>query len=215
MAAKAAPDTDRLTAFLGRFRRRPRRHDGGGRRGDRPPAQPLGSLRAESQITDAFRTGAGMGWHEQHDDVPVGCEMFFRPGYLAKLVPSWIPALDGVAAKLNTGAAVADVGCGLGLGTSVKLARKRAAEAGVDDRTTFEVATAQDFAWSGYDLVTTFDCGSAGPRRRRSTSCSKPVPDSIRACVTDPAGCRVWRCRARHPARPSTPSRWSRSTSCE
>ena len=63
----------------------------------------LGTLRAESQITDAFRTGAGMGWHEQHDDVPVGCEMFFRPGYLANLVPSWIPALDGAAAKLNAG----------------------------------------------------------------------------------------------------------------
>jgi hypothetical protein len=40
----------------------------------------LGALRAESQITDAYRTGAGMGWHEHHDDVPVGCEMFFRPG---------------------------------------------------------------------------------------------------------------------------------------
>ena len=125
----------------------------------------LGTLRAESQITDAFRTGAGMGWHEQHDDVPVGCEMFFRPGYLANLVPSWIPALDGVAAKLNTGAAVASP-------------------------------------------------GSAGPRKRRSTSCSRAFPDTIRACVTDPAGCRAWRCRARHPARPSTPSRWSRSTSC-
>ena len=138
----------------------------------------LGTLRAESQITDAFRTGAGMGWHEHHDDVPLGTEMFFRPGYLANLVPSWIPALDGAAAKLNAGAAVADVGCGLGAstvllaqayprsrfvgsdyhGTSVELARKRAAEAGVDDRATFEVATAQDFPGSGYDLVTTFDC---------------------------------------------------------
>jgi hypothetical protein len=49
----------------------------------------LGALRAESQITDAFRTGAGMGWHEHHDDVPLGCEMFFRPGYLANLVPAW------------------------------------------------------------------------------------------------------------------------------
>ena len=138
----------------------------------------LGTLRAESQITDAFRTGAGMGWHEQHDDVPVGCEMFFRPGYLANLVPSWIPALDGVTEKLAAGARVADVGCGLGASTvllaqanprsqftgldyhdaSIELARKRAAEAGVEDRTGFEVATAQDFPGSGYDLVTTFDC---------------------------------------------------------
>ena len=138
----------------------------------------LGALRAESQITDAFRTGAGMGWHEHHDDVPLGCEMFFRPGYLANLVPSWIPALDGVAARLEAGARVADVGCGLGASTvllaqayprstfagsdyhaaSIELARKRAADAGVEDRTTFEVATADGFSGSGYDLVATFDC---------------------------------------------------------
>jgi len=60
----------------------------------------LGALRGESQITDAFRTGAGMGWHEHHEDVFSGCEMFFRPGYVANLTSSWIPALDGVAGKL-------------------------------------------------------------------------------------------------------------------
>jgi ubiquinone/menaquinone biosynthesis C-methylase UbiE len=138
----------------------------------------LGTLRAESQITDAFRTGAGMGWHEHHDDVPLGTEMFFRPGYLANLVPSWIPALDDVDARLQAGGRVADVGCGLGASTvllaqayprstfvgsdyhdaSIEQARKRAADAGVEDRATFEVATAQDFPGTDYDLVTTFDC---------------------------------------------------------
>jgi ubiquinone/menaquinone biosynthesis C-methylase UbiE len=138
----------------------------------------LGTLRAEPRITEAFRTGAGVGWHEHDDDVFVGCEMFYRPGYLANLTTSWIPALDGVHAKLTAGARVADVGCGLGASTvlmaqaypastfsgsdyhqeSIDLARKRAVDAGVAGRTSFEVASAQSFAGAGYDLVTSFDC---------------------------------------------------------
>ena len=138
----------------------------------------LGALRAESQITDAFRTGAGMGWHEHHEDVFSGCEMFFRPGYIANLTSAWIPALDGVEAKLAAGGRVADVGCGHGASTvllaqayptarilgsdyhqaSVDVARKRAAEAGVAERARFEVASAQTFSGTGYDLVATFDC---------------------------------------------------------
>jgi len=138
----------------------------------------LGALRAESQITDAFRTGAGMGWHEHHEDVFSGCEMFFRPGYVANLASSWIPALDGVAGKLAAGGRVADVGCGHGASTvllaqaypkakilgsdyhhaSIDIARKRAADAGVADRARFEVASAQTFSGTGYDLIATFDC---------------------------------------------------------
>src|SRR5579875_2948250 len=77
----------------------------------------LGALRAEPRITEAFRSGTGFGWHEHDQDVFVGCEQFFRPGYIANLVPSWIPALDGVEDKLRAGAAVADIGCGLGAST--------------------------------------------------------------------------------------------------
>jgi ubiquinone/menaquinone biosynthesis C-methylase UbiE len=138
----------------------------------------LGALRAESQITDAFRTGAGMGWHEHHEDVFSGCEMFFRPGYVANLTTSWIPALAGVADKLAAGGRVADVGCGHGASTvliaqaypkatvtgsdyhqaSIDIARKRAVEAGVADRARFEATSAQTFSGTGYDLVATFDC---------------------------------------------------------
>src|SRR3984957_8795781 len=59
----------------------------------------LGSLAAVPRIADSFRTGAGMGWHEHEDGVYHGCEKFFRPGYAANLVSSWIPSLDGVKEK--------------------------------------------------------------------------------------------------------------------
>jgi ubiquinone/menaquinone biosynthesis C-methylase UbiE len=138
----------------------------------------LGALKAEPRITDAFRTGAGMGWHEHDEDVFLGCEQFFRPGYIANLASSWIPALDGVEGKLRAGAKVADIGCGLGASTillareypnsaftgsdyhdqSIEIARKRAGDAGVADRVGFEVAAATEFSGTGYDLAATFDC---------------------------------------------------------
>jgi ubiquinone/menaquinone biosynthesis C-methylase UbiE len=138
----------------------------------------LGALKAEPRITEAFRSGGGMGWHEHDPDVFVGCETFFRPGYVANIVDAWLPALDGVEEKLRTGARVADIGCGHGASTvlmataypastftgsdyhdeSVRIARKRAAEAGVADRTTFETASATTFSGHDLDLVTSFDC---------------------------------------------------------
>jgi SAM-dependent methyltransferase len=137
----------------------------------------LGALRAEPQISDAFRTGEGHGWHQHDQDVFTGCERFFRPGYSANLINGWLPALDGVAAKLRAGARVADVGCGHGASTllmaqqypkstfvgsdyhteSIEQARKQAGDAGLADRVTFDVTPAQSFANGPYDLVTTFD----------------------------------------------------------
>ena len=138
----------------------------------------LGTLRSEPRVTEAFRTGAGIGWHEHDDEVFTGCERFFRPGYTANLVESWLPALDGVADTLQAGARVADIGCGHGASTvlmaraypnsvftgsdyhdeSVIQARKRAADAGLDGRVSFDVASAQTFTGGPYDLVTSFDC---------------------------------------------------------
>jgi SAM-dependent methyltransferase len=137
----------------------------------------LGALRAEPEITEAFRTGDGVGWHEHDADVFAGCERFFRPGYSANLIAAWLPALDGMAEKLRAGARVADLGCGHGASTvlmaaeypkstfvgsdyhseSIDQARKRAADAGLDGRVGFEVASAQSFNGGPYDLVTTFD----------------------------------------------------------
>jgi 2-polyprenyl-3-methyl-5-hydroxy-6-metoxy-1,4-benzoquinol methylase len=132
----------------------------------------------EEKILEAFRTGAGLGWHEHDHRLFRGTERFFRPGYKAHLVSEWIPALDGVKEKLELGAKVADVGCGHGASTiiladaypnsefhgfdyhaaSIQRAREAAAEAGVADRITFEVASAKDYPGTGYDLVCVFDC---------------------------------------------------------
>lgn len=135
------------------------------------------ALRAVPEITERFRTGEGLGWHEHDHGVFHGTESFFRAGYAANLVSSWIPSLDGVEAKLKRGAKVADVGCGLGASTilmagaypdsifvgydyhdrSIATARHRAAGAGVSDRVRFEVARAKDYPGTGYDFVTFFD----------------------------------------------------------
>jgi SAM-dependent methyltransferase len=138
----------------------------------------LAALRAEPKLAEAFRSGAGVGWHEHDPNLFVGTERFFRPNYAANLVSSWIPALDGVEAKLRRGAKVADVGCGHGASTlllaqafpkstftgydyhpaSIEHARRRAAAAGVSDRVRFEIARASDYAARGLDVVAFFDC---------------------------------------------------------
>src|SRR3954471_20264279 len=138
----------------------------------------LGSLAAVPRITESFRTGAGMGWHEHVDDVFHGCEKFFRPGYAANLVSSWIPALHDVKDKLEVGARVADVGCGKGASTilmakafpksrffgfdyhdkSIEAACESAIRNGVADRVSFQVSKAKDFPGKDYDLVAVFDC---------------------------------------------------------
>src|SRR2546430_5232429 len=74
----------------------------------------LAATKAEDQLTQRFKTGDGMGWHEHHHELFEGTERFFRPGYAANLLSAWIPALEGVHEKLHAGARVAGVGWGLG-----------------------------------------------------------------------------------------------------
>ncbi|SEG88563.1 Methyltransferase domain-containing protein [Nonomuraea solani] len=137
----------------------------------------LGALKAEPEITQAFRTGEGIGWHRHDADVFAGCERFFRFGYTAHLVNDWLPALDGMESRLRAGIRVADIGCGHGASTtlmarafpesafvgwdyhrdSVERARKQAGDLGLHDRVDFRVAGAQTFDDGPYGLVTTFD----------------------------------------------------------
>jgi SAM-dependent methyltransferase len=137
----------------------------------------VGSVQATDRITGAMRTGEGMLWSEHDDHVFTGCERFFRPGYVNFLASTWIPALDGVAERLEQGTTVADIGCGYGDSTvalarayprsrftgidphegSLEGARKNAADAGVGDRVTFERATAKELTGS-YGLIAFFDC---------------------------------------------------------
>jgi SAM-dependent methyltransferase len=173
----------------------------------------LGSVLDSPRITEAVKSGEGVGWHDHVHDVHEGCERFFRPGYNAHLVAEWLPALDGVVAKLERGATVADVGCGHGASTllmaqsfqdshfygfdyhdgSIATARGRAREAGVDDRVDFETEPAASYSGNGYDLVTMFDClhdmgDPAGAARHvRSTL----APDGTWMIVEPRAGDRV------------------------
>ncbi|HSY97296.1 MAG TPA: hypothetical protein VK793_16860, partial [Steroidobacteraceae bacterium] len=79
----------------------------------------VAQFKAIPKITQALRTGAGLGWHEHDASLFHGTERFFRPGYAANLVSQWLPALEGVEAKLKAGARVADVGCGHGASTVI------------------------------------------------------------------------------------------------
>lgn len=138
----------------------------------------VGSLAAVPRIAASFRSGAGMGWHEHDEGVFHGCEKFFRPGYAANLVTSWIPALTDVQKKLEAGARVADVGCGKGASTllmakafpkarffgfdyhdkSIEGARESAKREGVAERVEFAVSKAKEFPGKEYDFVAVFDC---------------------------------------------------------
>jgi SAM-dependent methyltransferase len=134
--------------------------------------------RAVPGVMKHFKDGGGLDWGEHDPILFEGTERFFRPSYIGNLTTAWLPALEGVQAKLERGAKVADIGCGLGASTilmaktyprstfvgfdshgpSIEGARERARKAGVADRARFEVASAQAFPGEGYDLVAHFDC---------------------------------------------------------
>jgi len=136
----------------------------------------LAAGRIVDRLTDAFKSGLGIGWHEHHPDMFPGCARFFKVGYLNHLVQEWIPALDGVESKLKTGIRVADVGCGVGYSTlimakafpkssfigfdyhdeSIAAARLHAREAGLSN-VSFEIGRADNYRGHLYEFITVFD----------------------------------------------------------
>ena len=138
----------------------------------------LGSMFIDvEKVKRAFSGDGALAWGDHHPCLFKGTEWLFRSGYRAHLPGEWIPALEGVEDKLGAGARVADIGCGHGVsvvvmaeaypnsrfwgfdyhGPSIDAAGERADEAGVRDRTTFEVAGAKDYPGT-YDLICFFDC---------------------------------------------------------
>jgi 2-polyprenyl-3-methyl-5-hydroxy-6-metoxy-1,4-benzoquinol methylase len=135
-------------------------------------------IEAEAKVEQCFRNGTGVRWGDHAGCLFCATGAFFRPGYVNNIVQSWIPALDGVEARLRAGAKVADVGCGVGFSTllmaeaypesrfigydfheaSIDEARRHAADHGLGERVRFEVATAKEIVGRDFDLVTMFDC---------------------------------------------------------
>jgi 2-polyprenyl-3-methyl-5-hydroxy-6-metoxy-1,4-benzoquinol methylase len=132
----------------------------------------------QEKVQPAFKNGGGVAWGDQSTCLFCAVARFFRPGYQNHLVSDWLPALDGVVAKLERGARVADVGCGHGISTmlmakafpnsefvgydfhlsSIEHAQAHAKENGVSGNTHFEVATSKDYPGKDFDLVAFFDC---------------------------------------------------------
>jgi len=166
----------------------------------------------EAKIVDAFRTGKGVGWHEHDGYLFRGTEKFFRPGYAANLVPSWLPSLTGVVPKLERGASVADIGCGHGSSTiimakafpnssfvgydyhdlSIQTARRAAEREGVSDRISFEVADAKSYPGRNFDLVTVFDAlhDMGDPAGAARHVCKSLNPDGT-WMIVEPMACET------------------------
>ena len=173
----------------------------------------LGSVLDSPRITEAAKSGKGVGWGDHVHDVHEGCERFFRPGYNANLLTEWLPSLDGVVEKLERGGLVADIGCGHGASTilmaqafpgstfrgfdshdgSITTATERARAAGVEANAKFAAEPAASYSGDGYDLVTMFDClhdmgDPAGAARHVRDSLA---PDGTWMIVEPRAGDRV------------------------
>lgn len=167
-------------------------------------------MKSESRLVDLFKSGDGMLWGEHHHNLFEGTERFFKPGYVDNLVDNWLPALEGVVPKLESGAKVADIGCGHGISTilmakafpnsqffgfdnheaSIIRANEIAVQEGVSDRIKFIAASSTEFPGEDYDLITYFDClhDMGHPEKAMSHTRSKIADDGTIMVVEPMAG---------------------------
>ncbi len=135
-------------------------------------------IEGQPKVEEGFRTGQGVAWGESAGCLFCAVGAFFRPGYVNAIVQAWLPALEGMVPRLEAGAKVADVGCGVGFSTllmaeafpksefigydfhapSIEQANAHAAEHGLGERVRFETASAKAIAETEFDLITMFDC---------------------------------------------------------
>ena len=164
-------------------------------------------IEAEPKVEECFRHGSGVRWGDHAGCLFCATGQFFRPGYVNNIVQNWLPALDGVEAKLQAGARVADVGCGVGFSTllmakaypqssfvgfdfhepSIAAARDHASTHGFGDRVRFEAVAAKDIAEEGFDLVTMYDClHDMGDPRGCATQMRRILADDGTWMVVEP-----------------------------
>ena len=166
-----------------------------------------GTIRDANRIFEAAATGDGLGWHDHNTDVHVGCERFFRPGYLANLTASWLPALDGVVAKLEYGAKVADMGCGHGSSSVLMAQAYPASRIHGSDYHGASIDVARDAGPGGRR-------GRARPSSRSPPPTASPGPGSTSSRRSTP--CTTWATRSAPPGTsttlsPTTAPGWSSS----
>ena len=72
------------------------------------------TMAALERMPESFRTGLGHDYDSHGPEGAVGIERSFEPWNAHHLLPTVLPALDGVVDRLRSGITVADIGCGAG-----------------------------------------------------------------------------------------------------